>query len=66
MVEVFDNTLMEDTREQFYMFCTTANYQIGWGDNSTFEDSSVPLSTPHSNPQEWKDLTFIESIINPS
>ena len=64
MVDVFDNTLMEDTREQLYMFCTTSDYQIGWGDVSTFETRQYPCLHHTLTPQEWKELKFMESIIN--
>ena len=65
MVQVFDNTLMEDTRERLYMFCSMANYQIAWSDNSTFEARQYPCLHHSLTLEEWKDSNFIESIINP-
>ena len=64
MVQVFDNTLMENSREQIYMFSTTANYQIGWSDTSTFEQRQYPCLHHTLTPQEWKELNFMGSIIN--
>ena len=64
MINIFDNTLMEDTREQLYMFCTTTDYQIGWSDNSTFETRQYPCLHHTLSAKEWKETNFIESIIN--
>ena len=41
-VEIFDNVLMEDTREGLYMFSSSTDYQIGWEDVSTFETRQYP------------------------
>ena len=65
MVDIFDNTLMETTREQLYVFCATTDYQIGWSDTSTFEHRQYPNLHHTLSPQEWKDSMFMESIINP-
>jgi|TARA_R110002153_G_scaffold213835_1_gene366389 hypothetical protein len=64
MVKVFDNTLMEDAREQIYMFCTTTTYSIGWGDNSTFETRQYPCLHHTLTKKEWKDLGFLENMVN--
>jgi len=64
MIKVFDNTVMENTREQLYMFCASTDYQIGWGDVSTFETRQYPCLHHTMTPQEWRDLGFMESIIN--
>jgi hypothetical protein len=64
MVQVFDNTLMENAREQIYMFCTTANYSIGWGDNSTFETRQYPCLHHTLTTKEWRELAFLENMVN--
>ena len=52
MIKVFDNTVMENTREQLYMFCASTDYQIGWGDVSTFETRQYPCLHHTMTPQE--------------
>jgi len=64
MVQVFDNTLMENSREQLYMFSTTTDYQIGWSDTSTFEHRQYPCLHHTLSPREWEKLNFMGSIIN--
>ena len=62
MIEVFDNVLMEDTREGLYMFSTTTDYQIGWGDVSTFETRQYPCLHHTLTKKEWQNSKFMESI----
>jgi len=64
MVEIFDNTLVEDTREALYMFCASTNYEIGWGDVSTFETRQYPCLHHTLTDKEWQQSNFMESIIN--
>ena len=64
MVDVFDNTLLEDTREALYMFCASTNYEIGWGDVSTFETRQYPCLHHTLTDTEWQQSNFMESIIN--
>lgn len=64
MVQVFDNTLMENSREQLYMFSTTTDYQIGWSDTSTFEHRQYPCLHHTLSHREWEKLNFMGSIIN--
>ena len=64
MVEVFDNTVMEDTREQLYMFCASTDYQIGWGDVSTFETRQYPCLHHTMTQKEWNKIDFMGSMIN--
>ena len=62
MIEVFDNVLMEDTREGLYMFSSTTEYQIGWGDVSTFETRQYPCLHHTLTKKEWQNSKFMESI----
>ena len=63
-VEVFDNVLMEDTREGLYMFSSSTDYQIGWGDVSTFETRQYPCLHHTFTKKEWETSKFIPSICN--
>tara|TARA_R100000742_G_C4271698_1_gene90711 strand:+ start:1130 stop:1672 length:543 start_codon:yes stop_codon:yes gene_type:complete len=65
MVKIFDNVLTEDAREGLYMFSVEADYQIGWGDLSTFETRQYPCLHHTLTKSEWSSSKFIESIINP-
>jgi len=64
MVRVFDNTLMENTREAIYMFCASTDYNIGWGDVSTFETRQYPCLHHTLTKKEWSELNFMQSIVN--
>ena len=66
MIEVFDNVLVEDTREGLYMFSASTDYQIGWGDVSTFETRQYPCLHHTLTKQEWANTKFIPSLCNPS
>ena len=63
-VEVFDNAILEDTREALYMFCASTDYEIGWGDVSTFETRQYPCLHHTLTQAEWQTSNFIESIVN--
>ena len=62
MIEVFDDVLMEDTREALYMFSSSTDYQIGWGDVSTFETRQYPCLHHTMTDKEWETSKFIPSI----
>ena len=64
-MEIFDNVLSENHREHIYVFCVTAQYEIGWDDSATFEHRQYPCLHHSLTDDEWKELDFINGIQDP-
>ena len=64
MIEIFQNVLTENHREEIYMHAINANYKIGWGDTSTFEYRQYPCLHSDISRPDWRQLDFVEGIQN--
>jgi hypothetical protein len=62
MIEIYNDVLTENHREQLYMFSITTDYKIGWDDTATFEHRQYPCLHHTLTPVEWKELNIIEGL----
>ena len=63
-VEIFDNVLMEDTREGLYMFSSSTDYQMVGKMYQHLKQDNILVTSIKWTKKEWETSKFIPSICN--